>query len=502
MPRRFAFAVLFLGGCSSKAPPFPPGAAADAGARAAEAVIAETPRAAHLVASTRDGAVRFIVPKGGGVLVDTPLFLYEATDDGALVRIGDATSYAALLPEGDDDLTGYDVPTKNYHGSPTGSASRPVFRTSGGAHAWDGKAWTPAPPTDAIDNDVIPWDAFERPTNASIHRVQRLPDGRLLAIGRFDGVRGTMIVPAGQRTGSILPLGGSEVDNCDLPHAIDGNTYVFCHKWRAGEQQPELFRLDKDRWESVALPEKLVTSAIAIGEDGALWYGEEHAIVHRSKDGHTERFALPEPDPTLNRPSFSSYFSETVITDGKGSMRSWTDLRIQMPNDVSPLTVVDAIVPRPDGRAWLRVHDSHYGYHFVHVGQKAQDARFTIGSDADQRNEVRNARGVRTWVGHCPQLFVTLARDTAWSRIEDIRTVVQKHHEKKELYDPGHAAIVEGRLGGKHVAGVLVWRSVSDIRDVTIEATASDVAQAFAENPASPPEITCTVPVMDRAQML
>src|SRR5438270_9477069 len=111
----------------------------------------------------------------------------------------------------------------------------------------------------------------------------------------------------------------------------------------------------------------------------------------------------------------------------------------------------------------------------------------------DQRNEVRNARGVRTWVGHCPQLFVSLG-DRTWKSADEIRKAIGSA--------PGRVALVEGHLGAKHAAGVLIWRDVPDVKDTTIENAANALVKHFTDNPVAPPEVTCTVPVLERALML
>ncbi|HEY8072740.1 MAG TPA: hypothetical protein VIF62_01490, partial [Labilithrix sp.] len=82
MPRKAALAcVLLAAGCSSKPQGFPPGAAADAGARAGEQLALEAPRTAHLVAAARSDRIHFARLKSG-VLLSTDVFQFEARDDG------------------------------------------------------------------------------------------------------------------------------------------------------------------------------------------------------------------------------------------------------------------------------------------------------------------------------------------------------------------------------------------------------------------------------------
>src|SRR5262249_39090521 len=162
--------------------------------------------------------------------------------------------------------------------------------------------------------------------------------------------------------------------------------------------------------------------------------------------------------------------SATMSKDGT-SYRTWTETTIRLESEVGPIKDIEEIIPRPGGRAWVRARDQHYKHHVLWVGPKAPAARIAIGSEIHQRNKGRHARGVRTWVGHCPQLFVSLGDRTCKST-EEIRKAIGS--------TPERVALVEGKLGGKHAAGVLLWRDAPETKDTTIEAAANALVKHFA----------------------
>jgi hypothetical protein len=494
MPCR-ALVVLLLAacGCSAKSQPFQPGAAESAGARAGELAISEAPRGAHLVAASTNEPLRLLLLPGGGLVLDTPLFVYEATDDGALSRIGDVASYAALLPDADDDFTGYDVAMPKRRSGLVGPPSRLTWVGFDQSKQWNGKAWMTVPkPTDVPETDVVPWGGFDHPDNMSVHRVKHSPDGRILAFGDIAGSKGTLIIPAGKKTGTVTRIEPEVVEYCDFPNALDGKTYLLCQARWGSNDNPMLFRLGADRWERVAVPDDVkLPPSLAIADDGALWYGDGAEIVRRLANGNVERFVPAEPDASLARPSFFSYASATVAKEGSFEYRNWTETRLRPDQELGHVKEIVSIVPRAGGRAWAVANDAHYKHLVFYVGAKAPEARIAIGSDTDQRNEVRNARGPRTWVGHCPQLFVSTG-PRAWSDVETI----------KKIATGGERAIVEGRLGEKHVTGVLLWRSVPETKESAMEAAANALVTHYTENPVTPPEVSCTVPILDRAQPL
>ena len=46
-----------------------------------------------------------------------------------------------------------------------------------------------------------------------------------------------------------------------------------------------------------------------------------------------------------------------------------------------------------------------------------------------------------------------------------------------------------------------MWRSAPEVSDAAIEAAARALALRYTDNPAAPPEVTCTLPVLEKAQL-
>jgi hypothetical protein len=106
-------------------------------------------------------------------------------------------------------------------------------------------------------------------------------------------------------------------------------------------------------------------------------------------------------------------------------------------------------------------------------------------------------------------MFVPLARQRAdgsfdsarvWEREKQLGALVNKAFGPPNPGRPS-AAVVEGRLGGRRVAGVLVWRQSSSEREDLVEkAVNALVSDAASGGP--PTDVTCTAPVLERASIL
>jgi hypothetical protein len=493
-------AMLLLGagaGCSVKALPFPAGAAEDAGAQAGELVAREARRSAHVVAVSYDERTRLEVLEDG-VALFTDLFVYRATDDGDLVRIGDGATYAAMLNRG-DDLAGYDVARAEsvWYGV-TGTVERPKLDGDLVARAWDGKAWVTAPPRIPGD-DATSRAGLEIPADAQVGDIRKLPDGRRAGLASFDGKPRLFLVDGGAG-GALLPI-DTPHQQCRFVTAYDRKNVACRPPWGSTER-PTLHRLGTAGLGRVALPAGVEGEhTLTVGDDGSLWFADRAEVLRFTPDERLERFALPAPDASLARARYASY---PILTRSRPmgaapvEARVWETLVVLQAPPIAPAKEVDQIVPRPDGTAWIVAHDGKYTRLVMHVGRRPTRAAIAIGSADDQRNEALGTRGVRTWVGHCPQLFVAVPHTDVWSRVEEVRDVVMPALARDKNVGAERGAVVEGRLGERHVAGVLLWRSTPKI----IEAAATALALHFTDNPAAPPTVTCTAPVLERALLL
>ena len=59
-------------------------------------------------------------------------------------------------------------------------------------------------------------------------------------------------------------------------------------------------------------------------------------------------------------------------------------------------------------------------------------------------------------------------------------------------------AVVEGTFAGRAETGVLFLRAYPDANESAIDAAVARVAEIATTNPATPPEVTCAAPVLER----
>jgi hypothetical protein len=231
---------------------------------------------------------------------------------------------------------------------------------------------------------------------------------------------------------------------------------------------------------------------------------------------------MPKADAALARASYTSEetYARPVIAgktrpddDSLEGLRRWERVAVSVGAPPRPVSQIRQIVPRADGEAWVLASEGYDAHVLVHMSRPAMAPLaepLVVGSDTDQRNELRNSKEPVTWVAHCPQLFVTLARqradgslpaDSVWSREQQIADVLRKIVGKPRAEAP-ISMIVEGRLAGRRVAGVLVLRWDPTASEDLLEKAAAAVATELSSMTGPTPHITCTAPVLERASLL
>jgi hypothetical protein len=293
----------------------------------------------------------------------------------------------------------------------------------------------------------------------------------------------------------------------------------MCRSW--ADSVASVHRLVGDRWERVRIDERLEKSmqTTAVGPDGALWIGLDDGKLLRISAKHvTDTFELPKADAKLGRASYWSSETYALPSSAKGddlggAARRFEQVGVAPAAEPNPIARIEEIVPRADGEAWVVAAETrpNGGTVVVHMGRPAiaplPDA-LLVGTETDQRNEIRNSRPPIAWVGHCPQLFIALAKqrvdgslasEAMWSRETAIAATVNKVFGSRTSSTP-NAALVEGRLGGRRVAGVLVWRPAPEASQDLLEKNTRSIAAEIATGPVT--EITCTAPVLDRASLV
>ena len=467
----------------------------------------------HVVARTLTWRTALVPLDDGRVVMTAGLYRYDLTADGTPKLIGPPSAYAAKMPSGDVQLGGYDV-----------EAVTPD-ETVPGARPWHDLRG-PLTGRTKPDDFAVP-EVDNLPSGIAGDDMRRAADGTLVfLVNQATSDTGyTFVAAPNSRRVIAVPIDGlddtadgardarrrgvtcEQVPSWGLPH-------LFCRSWHDGITS--VVRLAGRHWEIVPVTPQIAAHLRigAVGPDDTLWLGlRTGAVLRRAANGATETIEMPRASTSLARPSYTSspagYTRRAGESDG---LRLWERVGITAASDVSAADVapqIRQIVPRPDGEAWVLTTESHGTHVLVHVSRPAiapPEDPLLVGTEADQRNELRNLTDPVTWVGHCPQLFVTLAKERAdgsfapepvWSREKQIagifREIVGKARHEMPI-----SMIVEGRLGGRRVAGVLLWRAEPDASEDLLERAATAIASELSPLTGATPRITCTVPVLER----
>lgn len=464
-----------------------------------------------------------LVPLADGtVVLQAGLFRYALAADGTASRIGDLASYAAKMPPDDIHLAGYDV-----EALATGEAMP-------GARPWHDLRGTLAART--MPDHWALSDDIDVPPNIQGDDLRRAADGTAVLLTR-DGTSGaaergesapyvTFVAAPNSRPVTRVAIGGLDPARRDVvcEHVPSWERpHLFCYSWR--DRLTSVHRLVGSRWESVAIAADHANRLRvgAVGPDGALWLGlHTGSVVRIAAAGTVDTFDMPRADDALARASYTSgeTYARPVIAgktrsddDSLDGLRRWVQVGVDVGAPPRPITEIRQIVPRGDGEAWVLASERYDAHVLVHMSRPAiapLPAPILIGSETDQRNELRNVKEPVTWVAHCPQLFVTLARQradgsfaagTVWSREKAIGDILRKIVGKSVAQAP-ISMIVEGRLAGRRVAGVLMWRADPSASEDLLEKAASAVATELSSMTGATPHITCTAPVLERAAPL
>jgi hypothetical protein len=556
MLRRAAFFALLAaagcGSCRDKQSARGHESAASAADAMLEAKVAELPWKGALVARVLGHDVLSLDRLKDGLVLRSGLYVYRVKNDGALERFGGPSDYRPILPDEDQELAGYDArPVSLANAIVAGQATRPFLHLPerpGNALGWDGQAWK------ALSSDSAPAPEYSRqnahffyahpdagPPKEGLpeayawldHTVMK--DGRVLWLGYKDADDdsefGVAVTQPGQK-GRLIPLPKDDAHahetarpRCEIVDSADGETYLHC-SWfnRAGygdDADASFLRLDGDGFTRVFAPalgdagsmgHLMPHAATAVDAEGALWVPQTdggHVSLRRiGKDRVEQTFDLPSARSDFTAPSFAA---DEIATARKGASadtdyRQWTSVRIESAAAPSPLSGVFRILPRSND-VWVIGREQQGSSVLYRFARSATSPTpILIRSQTDQQNEVRNSRGLRRWVGHCATVFVPFPSTSASadggadaffaSRKAAIDGVVTKmDHPTKGRAD---VVVIEGMLADRRVSGVLFMRSVPEATEEAMEAAATRLGAIVTTNPASPPSITCSVPVLER----
>lgn len=461
------------------------------------------------------------------------VYIHVVADDASLQRLGGPSDYAPFLPESDDDVVGYEA--RHMIGQKVTGKRERLFVTSvvpSRTLVWEGRRWQttaeppPLPPGDLVEGAAAEGAArgamgTRLPSGYSWGARLRLGDGRVALLGESPSRHDVVFVASASRESGVLTTprppreaeGPLDHHKCRFLEAADERAYVTCDGYDARRERrfESIQRLDGSEWVELVTPPAERDdnrSAYAVDAEGGLWFwttARTSSVVRVGADGQIDRIELPRASADLARPYYSA--TDVVSTRGRGDdrpYRLWTVGTLAPAKAPELPHFVGQIVARRSGDVWvtaLELGQSALVYRIARDG--AAPKPILITSPADQQNEVRNARPPRSWAGgHCPQLFVTLASaslgaDLATERVEtrlgEIDALLSKLNRR--LYT---RAVVVGRLAERRVVGVLLMRSSPDAGEDIMEAAATRLVERFTTDPASPPPVHCSVPVLDR----
>ncbi|MBX3233500.1 MAG: hypothetical protein KIT84_38020 [Labilithrix sp.] len=522
-------------GCRRAPSPSVVDAGGDASHDATAAILPWTGRVVARSVGVDMGLVQML---DDGLVVTSGPAVFAVGPDGALQRIGTPADAVPLLLEGDDEMGGFDArPITLGRETVSGPATRPFVRPAGAAaFEWTGKAWTKA----GIAPPPLEHPRHGEPFAATV--TAGLPEGyewterhvtqkEVVWLGRkrrADTDTNTRTIdegaigPAPGRPARIVRIAPEHEDttyrSCHFIESADERTYISCvSSDQEGDYQHPSYVLDGDRWTPHAVQGR--ESVRAIDAEGAVWYVEGGNppptwLVRITRDGKDERFDPPAAPPELTAPGYRS--DAIAIGFNAGSdLKNWIATTILDPVPPVPIGWIYRIVPRRSGDVWIIGRDSgsvEKGTTIVRYtrgGGSGGAAPTLVRSSADERNAVHHARGVRTWAGHCVSLFVPFprrGRDAAAEpaafyaehKAEIDEAVALSDRKGGKVAAPLEVAIVDGRLDGHRVGGVLFIRSDPAADEERMESAARKLAEIATPDPASPATVTCSMPELDR----
>ena len=311
---------------------------------------------------------------------------------------------------------------------------------------------------------------------------RRYPDGTFVGIGR-ELASGTpsWSLPASTPLGlvirprsheeTVVPFPDADHHwRCEQAPSADGKAYADCHVHDALIDERRLYVLDERTWARVLLPSRDLDAPIAVAKDGSIWMGlaEPARLVVRSPTGHVTSTALPAKAPDAL--SHASY---------RGKFMGLNLPRAQMQNVQDLERIVD-LAPTPGGSMIVMAREEGLDGALVvmRAGWTAAGVERpdVLGSEIDQLVDIRNAEEPKRWIGHCRAVFVRLSASPAQR-------------------DVGEGVFVRGWLHGEKVNGVIFTDESHE--EASFERGVTYFVDTHTTNPASPPDVTCTLPMLD-----
>lgn len=443
----------------------------------------------HVIGRVLSDTATLAMLEDGTVYLDAGVLVYRVPDDGPIALVGDRASYDAFLPADDGPPI-----LRSRARSFFGTKDAPVMSEGTEAYALTNRVWTTTKTrvtaalsspvrtrelrrdtsTAVLPTEVKVQPRFERTT------YRRRPDGTFIGLGReHASSRSTpaptpLVVRPGSTEETLVPIpDATGAWRCEQAPSSDGKAYVDCRAHDGAGDERRLYVLDRNTWARVLLPSRDLDAPLAIAKDGSIYMGlsDPPRLAVRSPGGRITGAPLPMMAPdSLGRASYL----------GKSTRMNLPRPRHHAVEDLDK--IVD-LAPTAGGSMIIlaRELDIDGALVVLRTGGAAVERPDVVGSEIDQLVEIRNAAEPKRWIGHCATVFVELPRGRDAGEIS--------------LLPVTDGSWVEGRLHDRTVTGVVFANASSD------ESSFESVVAAFVErnttNPTAPPEVTCTLPVLD-----
>lgn len=501
---------------SSNAPP----------SSAPDAAVAREPEPARpsdatlrVVAESHERHVRAFVSGGRTIFAVGPL-LYEGRADGSLRAVADAAALASVFPA-EESMSGYAGTTtmpRSVARMPTGAVVA-TYDDKTTIAIEDGKG----KPADAEIRSVVTWKGA--PVSLTKEGIVTLPTGsgkaralpaKHAAIEATTTADGALVVLATNAVGRTVTLVYRDADEpktapftapgtCRLAPSFDGGAVARCANTYLDEEEyverttVSFQRFDGTKWIKAytAAPRDASAGSVTSKGDLVVVSGAKHDVLRCPQEG---KCAPVTTDAAVPEKTSTPHYVE-VVTDAmdQNATKSWRTVKVDMAYSDGAV-YESAVVAKSDDDIWVVTSKSGRTV-LLHSSDKKE--RVDLPTRVDARVMARNAREPARWTGHCDHVFVRLPGTSAEphaKRAADIRAaIVQSNSDDAYYYGPQvRWSLVEGKLGGSSVTGIVLIRPDVEAPIASLERTAERLADKFATGPASKPAITCTLPVLER----
>lgn len=529
--RLFVLAALLVPvlGCGGRHTENKPAPVADAGAADAAVAAAPIPFTGRIVARSLESNIHLVPMQNDGLVLASGPAMWRVATGGSLERIGTPADAIPLLAAGDDELGGYDARLFDLDGSMiSGTAAAPfVTPVAGTSFQWtNNKEWSkvvnaPAaetrspwrqPTLDAALLHDLPngYDWTQRKVTSN--RVVVLGDKQV--IGDARKIDEAIIAPTPGHPAKVIDFPAEHATAtkyryCNFIESADDNVYLACTSSAnlQSDWKHSNYILDGDHW-SLLTWDPVDSGMQVFDSEGALWRiggaGGPWSLSRITRDGKEERLEQPAAPADLNAPSYRSEDIPLVASGAHAELRHWIATTISMPS-----TAPDAhgwiydIIPRRSGEVWVLTRDSA-GVNVVRFARtESGPAPVLIRSAADERSTVQAARGVRNWGGNCNSVFLPFPHNAVPAAFYDIHAaeieqLVATTDPKNHDIVPLDVSVVEGRLDGHKVGGLVFIQADPTVDDKRFVKAIQKLSELATPDPASPPNVTCTLPELDK----